>query len=58
MRMFYGPQENEGMFHKNGFDRLKLARTLEKAGFKVVFYYSPYPIDRLTPSMLLIAEKK
>jgi hypothetical protein len=56
VKMIVGSQENEGMFHKNAFDRRRITHLLNKHGFKVEFHYSPYP-RRATPSLLVIARK-
>lgn len=56
LKMFYGSQENPGMFHKSGFNRDILAGLLELHGFEVEFSYTPYP-ERTTPSLLVIARK-
>lgn len=56
IKMFAGPQDYEGMIHKNAFDKRRLKKILEKNGFNVIFTYSPYP-SRTTPSLFVIAEK-
>ena len=57
LKMIFGSQEHDGMFHKSGFNIKILSYMLEKIGFEIEFAYSPYP-DRTTPSMLIIARKK
>jgi len=56
LKMIYGSQEHNGMFHKSGYDKSHLKMLLEKWGFIVKFAYSPYP-KRRTPSLLVIAKK-
>lgn len=58
LKMFYGPQENAGMFHKSGYDKFILRKKLENSGFEVLLNHAPYPAERLTPSMIFIARKK
>jgi predicted SAM-dependent methyltransferase len=56
LKMVYGTQEHEGMFHKSGYNRFTLSRLLARHGFCVEFFYTPYP-RRSTPSLLIIAKK-
>jgi predicted SAM-dependent methyltransferase len=56
IKMLFGSQEHDGMFHKNAFDARRMSRLLSKHGFKVEFTYTPYP-RRTTPSLLVIARK-
>lgn len=56
LKMIYGSQENEGMFHRSGFDKSHITYLLNKHNFNVVFSYTPYPL-RPTPSLLIIAKK-
>lgn len=55
--MLYGSQVNDGMFHKNAFNRSFMRQELEEAGFQVEKLYTPWPPDRTTPSLLAIARK-
>jgi predicted SAM-dependent methyltransferase len=57
IKMFYGSQEHEGMFHKSGYDPRQLARLLAKHGMVTEFVKTPYPFQP-TPSMLVIARKE
>ncbi len=57
LKMLFGSQEHEGMFHRSGYDRSYLSEMLASHGLIVEFSYSPYP-RRLTPSLLVIARKK
>jgi hypothetical protein len=56
MKMLYGNQENEGQFHKYGYDEQSLCSILRNNGYDVVFSYSGYP-KQTTPSMIIIARK-
>lgn len=56
IKMIYGSQEHEGMFHKSGYDAGKLRTVLEAHGFEVLLTYTPYPA-RPTPSLLAIARR-
>jgi predicted SAM-dependent methyltransferase len=56
IKMIYGSQEHEGMFHRNGFTPKRLAAVLESAGFVAEWSYRGYP-RRPTPSFILIARK-
>ncbi|MDX9703662.1 MAG: methyltransferase domain-containing protein [Candidatus Auribacterota bacterium] len=57
LKMIFGSQENEGMFHKSGYNISILSKMLIDFGFTVDFSFSPYP-DRTTPSLIVIARKK
>jgi hypothetical protein len=57
IRMFYGSQEHEGMFHKSGYSAGRLRELLARVGLLVVFAYTPYP-RRPTPSLCVIARKR
>jgi len=57
LKMIFGSQEHDGMFHKSGFNINILSNMLVNKGFNIEFTYSPYP-DRTTPSMLIIAKKQ
>jgi SAM-dependent methyltransferase len=54
IKMIYGSQEHEGLFHKNGFTPGRLAAVLNSAGFVVEWSYRGFP-RRPTPSFILIA---
>lgn len=56
IKMLVGPQNHEGMFHKNAFDANRLGKLLSNEGFIVEFHYTPYP-RRTTPSLFVIARK-
>ena len=56
LKMFFGSQENVGMFHKSGYDAAVMQRTLSKLGFNIKFSHTPYQI-RTTPSLLTIAQR-
>jgi predicted SAM-dependent methyltransferase len=56
VKMFVGQQKNEGLFHKNVFDSVRLSNVLSRHGFVVEFRFTPFP-QRPTPSMLIIARK-
>ena len=53
--MFVGSQQNEGMFHRNHFDRRRMKRILPRYGFEIEFFY-PYP-KRPTPTLLTVARR-
>ena len=57
IKMIYGSQEHEGMFHKNGFTPHRLASVLGQAGLYQEWYYRGYP-RRPTPSFIAIARKR
>ncbi len=57
LKMLYGSQEHQGMFHKSGYDRAHLSELLANHGLIVEFSFTPYP-RRQTPSLLVIARKK
>lgn len=57
LKMIYGSQEHEGMFHKSGFCSQSLPKVLAECNYVSRLVYSPYP-DRTTPSLLVIAQKK
>ena len=56
IKMIYGSQEHEGMFHKNGFTPRRLAAVLKQAGLHLEWSYRGYP-RRPTPSFIAIARK-
>jgi len=56
VRMFVGSQKNEGLFHRNVFDFMRMSDVLAQHGFTVEFSYAPFP-QRPTPSRLTIARK-
>lgn len=56
VKMFVGPQNYEGMIHKNIYNKARIEHTLKQYGFRVLFTYSRHP-RRPTPSLLVIAEK-
>lgn len=56
IKMIYGSQEHEGMFHKNGFTARRLADVVRSSGLTPEWSYRGYP-RRPTPSFLLIARK-
>jgi len=56
IKMIYGSQEHEGMFHKNGFTPVRLAEVLTPFGFVLEWSYRGYP-RRPTPSFIAIARK-
>lgn len=56
LKMIYGSQEREGMFHRSGYDRAQLEKILARCGFGVEFFHTPYP-PRTTPSLLIIARR-
>jgi predicted SAM-dependent methyltransferase len=56
IKMFYGSQEHEGMFHKSGYSAERLKEMFGEAGLNVVFSYTPYP-RRPTPSLCVVAQK-
>jgi predicted SAM-dependent methyltransferase len=55
IKMIVGSQENEGMFHRNHYDRRRIRRMLPNYGFHIEFFYN-FP-KRTTPSLLTIARK-
>ena len=57
IKMIYGSQEHEGMFHKNGFTPHRLAKVLRSVGLYQEWYYRGYP-RRPTPSFIAIARKR
>ncbi len=57
IKMIYGSQEHEGMFHKNGFTPARLAEVLKPVGLTQEWYYRGYP-RRPTPSFISIARKR
>lgn len=57
IKMIYGSQEHEGMFHKSGFTPHRLAAVLRPAGLHREWYYRGYP-RRPTPSFIAIARKR
>lgn len=57
IKMIYGSQEHDGMFHKNGFTPEHLAQVLRPAGFQQEWFYRGYP-RRPTPSFIAIARKR
>jgi SAM-dependent methyltransferase len=57
LKMIYGSQEHEGMFHRSGYNRRRLAALLARHGIAVEFAYTPYP-DRPTPSLLVIGRRR
>ena len=56
LKMIFGSQEHEGMFHRSGYNEQRLAALLGAHGFESEFMYTPYP-KRTTPSLLVIARK-
>ena len=56
IKMIYGSQEHEGMFHKNGFTPRRLAEVLKPVGLVQEWSYRGYPC-RPTPSFIAIARK-
>ena len=56
IKMIYGSQENEGMFHRCGFTPQILSQLLELTGFKILLLKDGIP-KRPTPSFLCIAGK-
>lgn len=56
IKMIYGSQEHEGMFHKSGYDAARLRSILTNCGFEVLLTYTPYP-RRPTPSLLAISRR-
>lgn len=57
IKMIYGSQEHEGMFHKNGFTPRRLADVLRPFGLHQEWYYRGYP-RRPTPSFIAVARKR
>lgn len=57
LKMIYGSQEREGMFHKSGYDRAQMEKALARYGLGVEFSYTPYP-PRTTPSLVIVARKR
>lgn len=57
IKMIYGSQEHDGMFHKNGFTPDHLAEVLRPAGLIQEWYYRGFP-RRPTPSFISIARKR
>jgi SAM-dependent methyltransferase len=58
IKMIYGPQEHDGMFHKSGYDIKRLKDLLAPYKIFSEFSYTPYPLRRPTPSLLIIARKR
>jgi len=56
LKMIYGSQEHDGMFHKSGYDRFRVKQLLTRYSFTIEFFHTPYPL-RSTPSLLVIARK-
>lgn len=56
IKMLYGSQEHDGMFHKNGFTPSRLAALLEPFGIRQEWHYRGYP-ERRTPSFISISRK-
>jgi predicted SAM-dependent methyltransferase len=56
IKMIYGSQEHQGMFHKNGFTPKRLADVLSRVGLRQEWFYRGYP-RRPTPSFISIARK-
>ncbi len=56
VKMIVGSQENDGMYHRNVFDRHRMRRLLAAHGFRIEFTAIPYP-RRPTPSRLVVAAK-
>jgi predicted SAM-dependent methyltransferase len=57
IKMIYGSQEHDGMFHKNGFTPDRLAELLAPFGLRQEWHYRGYP-RRPTPSFIAIARKR
>ena len=57
IKMIYGSQEHEGMFHKNGFTPSRLAGVLKPFNLTQEWSYRGYP-RRPTPSFIAIARKR
>lgn len=56
IKMIYGSQEHEGMFHKNGFTAKRLAKVVEPFGLRQEWSYRGYP-RRPTPSFVAVVRK-
>jgi SAM-dependent methyltransferase len=56
IKMIYGSQEHDGMFHKNGFTPSRLAKVLAPFGLTQEWSYRGYP-RRPTPSFIAVARK-
>jgi predicted SAM-dependent methyltransferase len=56
IKMIYGSQEHEGMFHKNGFTPRRLGDLMRPHGLQVEWAYRGYP-RRPTPSFIVVARK-
>ena len=56
MKMLFGSQEHDGMYHKCGFTKRIMIDMLTRIGFRIHITASPWP-KRPTPSLLVIAEK-
>lgn len=57
LKIIYGSQEHDGMYHKSGYNIALLSEMLIRFGFTVDFSYAPYRVDRATPTFILIARK-
>ena len=56
IRMIYGDQNHEGMYHKNGFTPERLASVIKPSGLVQEWSYRGFP-RRPTPSFIAIARK-
>ena len=56
IKMIYGSQEHEGMYHKTGFTPARLEHALDKLGVNCVVTVTSYPV-RPTPSFIYIGIK-
>lgn len=56
IKMIFGSQEHEGMFHRSGYNEGRMRRLLGSHGIQVEFAFTPYP-QRPTPSLLVIGRK-
>lgn len=57
IKMIYGSQEHNGMFHKSGYSPEYLSEKLENNNFNIELVLENYP-DRPTPSFLILASKR
>lgn len=56
IKMVYGSQEHEGMYHKSGYNGERLSALLGEVSLVPELVYTPYP-PRPTPSLCVLARK-
>lgn len=56
IKMIYGSQEHDGMFHKSGYTKKYVKEFLERNNLSLEYCFTPYP-NRPTPSLIAISRK-